>query len=83
MESTLFLDHKIATDKVSITLNFPNGAKSVEDFEVSPINGFVFFQTDKPIYRVSETVRFRILRLDRSLGPINEKVVLKIQVSLL
>ena len=65
---------------MSLRLTFDNGAKSIEDFEVSPTNGFIFFQTDKPIYRVSETVRFRILRLDRKLNPINEKVVLRIKV---
>ena len=54
---------------------------SVEDFEVARNeNGFVFFQTDKAIYRVREIVRFRALRLDRSLNPIEERMTLRIEV---
>lgn len=65
-------------EQVTVEVTFSNGAKSIEDVEVSTGNGFIFLQTDKPIYRVSETVRFRVLRLDRTLSPINETVVLKI-----
>ena len=81
IEWPLLLDpkHKYK-EKVTLELTFDDGAISSEEFDVSPTNGFVFLQTDKPIYRVSEPVRFRILRLDRSLSPINEKVILKVQV---
>lgn len=81
MEWPLLLDNSLPyKEKVTLDLTFDNGAKSSEEFDVSPVNGFIFFQTDKPIYRVSEKVRFRILRLNRALSPMNEKVVLKIQV---
>ena len=65
---------------MTLAVTFENEAKSVEEFELSTTNGFVFFQTDKPIYRVKETVRFRILRLNRSMTPIDERVLLRIKV---
>lgn len=81
-EVPLLLDALTNTIRESATVEvtFSGNAKKVvtEDVEVSTAHGFVFLQTDKPIYRVSETVRFRVLRLDRSLSPLNESVVLKI-----
>src|SRR5690625_5604196 len=40
-------------------------------------NGLAFFQTDKPIYRSTDTVKFRLLRLKHDLSPLNDTCNLK------
>ncbi|XP_034029560.1 alpha-2-macroglobulin-like [Thalassophryne amazonica] len=39
---------------------------------VSKHRGYIFIQTDQPIYTLSQTVRYRIFTLDHALRPTNE-----------
>lgn len=50
-----------------------------EEFNILS-DGFVYFQTDKSIYRITETVKFRILRTDKELKPIPDQCNLTIKV---
>lgn len=42
------------------------------------VGGYVVMQTDKPIYRRDDRFRVRAMRLDRTLVPKKEKMVLKV-----
>ncbi len=65
-------------EDIIVVVTFPNGVIRSALVEVSPENGFIYLQTDKPIYKVEDTVRFRVLRLDRHLRPLSEHVLLRI-----
>ncbi|KAK8785624.1 hypothetical protein V5799_008014 [Amblyomma americanum] len=46
---------------------------------LSPRSGYLFLQTDKPMYRPTETVRIRVLAVDEMLLPSNDSLLLEIK----
>ena len=64
--------------KTKIEVKFKDGEYSDQDLRIIPFDGALFFQMDKPIYRMEETVRFRMLRLNSYMNPMDETVKLTI-----
>lgn len=52
----------------------------IKKFFIKKYWGLTFFQTDKPIYRPNEVVRFRFIRLDENFVPIDDNCTIIIQV---
>jgi hypothetical protein len=70
-------------DKVLLTVISESGEKRESFIKFLPKSGYAFIQTDKPIYTPKESVRIRMIRLDEQLKPLNEKIKLRIKVSII
>jgi hypothetical protein len=70
-------------DKVLLTVISESGEKRESFIKLLPKSGYAFIQTDKPIYTPKESVRIRMIRLDEQLKPLNEKIKLRIKVSII
>lgn len=53
----------------------------IKKFSIKKYWGVTFFQTDKPIYRPNQVVRFRFIRLNENLMPINDSCTIIIKVN--
>lgn len=73
-------DSFVGLTEVHLRAHFGNPKKRVvtQTMRVQSKRGYAILQTDKPIYRVTETVRMRAFQLDRSLMPIKEPMKLRI-----
>ena len=70
-------------DSIYMKLVFqqPKHVEVIKEFQIAKNWGLGFFQTDKPIYRHSELVRFRLLRFsETTLTPKNDNCQLTIKV---
>uniref|UniRef100_A0A8C7U7L7 Complement component 4 n=1 Tax=Oncorhynchus mykiss TaxID=8022 RepID=A0A8C7U7L7_ONCMY len=85
-------NNKVLSVKKHVTLNEANGYQEVVKMSVVPslyeeaiknigktkTIGYVFIQTDKPIYNPGENVNFRVFTLDNYLLPVEESINVKI-----
>lgn len=75
-------DSKVKTDSIFLKLSYADGHSTMDKLTVSHENGFVFFQTEKPIYRFSDTAKFRVIRLNRSMSLMEDECIIRIKVSI-
>lgn len=67
-EWPLFIPKFPKKEHVYLKLEYPERMEHfVDEFPLTYEDSFVFFHSDKPIYKVHETVRLRATRLSRSL----------------
>ncbi|KAL2096581.1 hypothetical protein ACEWY4_008729 [Coilia grayii] len=65
---------------ISLAAIFPNifSGKKAVFVQISHRRGYIFIQTNKPIYTPGETVKYRVFTLDQYMLPVDEQINLRV-----